>query len=529
MSGVYDTINSLVPKRSKHRFSDNKIFDYDIGQLIPISCRDCVPGDSVKIYTNGIHRMQPLVSPVLGRLDVSYIYFFVPYRILDSNFESGITGFTEDNDSFDYTFPTVVTDNSNNSVSFAKYGLGDYFGFPLITLNSDSPIVPSAYPFRAYSLIWNDWFRDENLQDSNKINEFSDIIKNVAWSRDYFTSALLTQQKGTAPSFPISGMLPIINSNPNNIDVDGDFNFNLLGRLSGSPTRSNFLGVSTTSLSGSSFNSYNTQFVKSPSDSGLAVNLADGVSFDVATLRQVVQLQKVLERANRTGTRYTEYLRSFFSVSPRDDRLQRPEYIGSLKVPIVFNDVVQTSTPSDSTGGNTPTGQLRGKGSSVGGDFIGSYFVQEYGLIMGLMFARPKTLYQQGINRQWIKKSRFDFYLPQFCNLSEQEVYSAEIYADGSADDSSLFGFQGRYNEMRSGTTSVCGAMRSEFDYWHFGRKFNTRPNLNSSFIECLPSETKKIYAVQDVPGLIAQVSTSYEMVRPITTRPEPGRLDHDM
>lgn len=567
MSDPFNSIRSLVPKRSRRTLVDERSFDYDIGQAIPVELRDMVPGDNFKIYFNVINRFKPLVSPVMGKLDFWAFYFFVPYRNLDSNFERGITG-GDDEDlddegnpvAFDYTFPSIGSSFSDADVqTVKKYSLMDYAGLP-IGLTSNSPIAKMCtdYFIRAYHSIYNEWFRDENLQRKRKLmvtkRDFdnsivpsTDVDKeeygifNVAWKKDYFTSALLSQQKGIAPSLPLSGDLPVYFSVGNTIpSVDTPVfatSYYPNGVSLNSPNQAATRAGVSVLAGGNGFKTYvdsrvtvpNSGVQGDPGTSSSVVNglvrLNDGTTFDVSELRTVIQIQKILERANRTGSRYTEYLRSFFSVSPKDSRLQRPEFIGARKVPVVINEVLQTSQTTDSSAQGTQAGH----GISVASNYVGKYFAEEYGCLVGIVFCRPTPLYTQGVNRQWFKKSRYDFYLPQLCNLSEQGIYAGELYVDNTEDDTAIWGFQGRWNEMRAGTSLACGAMRDTYAYWNFSRHFDSRPELDADFIECKPSESKKIYAVQSEPGIICQFATILDAVRPITAYPEPGRMDHDM
>lgn len=561
MSDPFNSIRSLVPKRSRRTLVDERSFDYDIGQAIPVEFRDMVPGDNFKIYFNVINRFKPLVSPVMGKLDFWAFYFFVPYRNLDPNFERGITG-GDDEDldeegnpvAFDYTFPSIGSNFSDTNVqTVKKYSLMDYAGLP-IGLTSNSPIAKMCtdYFIRAYHSIYNEWFRDENLQRKRKlmvtkrdfdnslapsttVDEEEYGIFNVAWKKDYFTSALLSQQKGIAPSLPLSGQLPVwtsfaVGSKTDTSSISGNLSYLYSNVMvpSGASSGDGWLtGISTTEnpkklpvLSPKDFKNN-----KLEGDGNFFVKLEDGTTFDVSELRTVIQIQKILERANRTGSRYTEYLRSFFSVSPKDSRLQRPEFIGARKVPVVINEVLQTSQTTDSSAQGTQAGH----GISVASNYVGKYFAEEYGCLVGIVFCRPTPLYTQGVNRQWFKKSRYDFYLPQLCNLSEQGIYAGELYVDNTDKDTEIWGFQGRWNEMRAGTSLACGAMRDTYAYWNFSRHFDSRPELDADFIECKPSESKKIYAVQSEPGIICQFATILDAVRPITAYPEPGRMDHDM
>lgn len=556
MSDPFNSIRSLVPKRSRRTIVDEKSFDYDIGQAIPVECRDCVPGDNLKIYFNVINRFKPLVSPTMGKLDFWVFYFFVPYRNLDTNFERGITG-GDDEDldeegnpvAFDYKFPTLADSFGDSSPqTVKKYSLLDYLSLPVgLTSNSAIAKMCTDYYIRAYNSIYNEWFRDENLQRKRKLmvtkRDFDSSLTpstdtdkenygifNVAWKKDYFTSALLSQQKGIAPSLPLSGMLPISTdlvlkaANLSGRIADANFSEWTLPDGSSRYYVNGFKEDASPSRPISVVNPGQFQYEGSPG-SHFFVKLEDGTTFDVSELRTVIQIQKILERANRTGSRYTEYLRSFFSVSPKDSRLQRPEFIGARKVPVVINEVLQTSETTNSSAQGTQSGH----GINIASNYVGKYFVEEYGCLMGIAFCRPTPLYTQGISRQWFKQSRYDFYLPQLCNLSEQGVYAGEIYVDNTEADTEIWGFQGRWNEMRAGTSFACGAMRDTYAYWNFSRHFDERPQLDADFIECKPAETKKIYAVQSEPGIICQFATVLDAVRPITAYPEPGRMDHDM
>ena len=203
------------------------------------------------------------------------------------------------------------------------------------------------------------------------------------------------------------------------------------------------------------------------------VDLSTAATFNVADLRLAFQIQKWMERNARAGARYTEYLRAHFGVAPKDERLQRPEYIGGSRNACIISEVLKTGT----TDATSPQGNLAGHGITAGETYIAKYHAQEFGVIMGIMSIMPRTAYQQGIDRQWLRRSRYDFYSPEFANLSEQAVERAELYASGvEAENRTIFGYQGRYDEMRVKRSQVCGLMRTDFNYWHLGRIFPRRP-----------------------------------------------------
>ena len=293
--------------------------------------------------------------------------------------------------------------------------------------------------------------------------------------KDYFTSALVSQQRGTAPALPISGTTSAVFPSGSFITSAGGTNVN----------------------TPSTPNTYFSYFCNSDGTNNLKMFLIITLLiyqllllFDISDLRLAFQIQKWMERNNRAGVRYTEFLRAHFGVSPTDDRLQRPEYIGGSKSPIIVSEVLQTS----STDGTSPQGNLAGHGIGVSSNFCGKYHAKEYGLIIGIMSVMPKPMYQQGINRQWLKETCYDFFFPEFVNLSEQAITNAEVCVEDNdlIHNTTLFGYQGRYDELRTKNNQVCGLMRTDFDYWHMGRIFDSAstPQLNSSFVTCIPTKT---------------------------------------
>lgn len=481
-----------------------------MGQLIPVMCDEVVPGDIFDISAAAVIRFQPLVAPVLHQVDVSAYYFFVPYRLLWDEWEDFITGGPDGS-----LTPSLPLWRPARDAAIAEGSLWDYFGFPTLASfpTSATAAYPLAFPPRAYAFVYNEYFRDETLQDAIDYQEYTgftddslDVPLYSNWEKDYFTSSLLWQQRGTAPAIPIvgtttayfnptywyngSGPIPlsVYNSGDQHIFVNGELGLN------------NALAV---------FN-HNT------------VDLGAASPISVSDLRTSVQVQRWLERNARAGVRYTEFLKAQFGgVSPRDDRLDRPEYIGGMKTPIIFSEVLQTSETD-----STPQGNLAGHGLSVSAVPIGKYRAEEFGLIIGIMRIMPKPAYQQGINRQWLRRTKYDFYFPVFAHLSEQDITRGEIYWTGvDADDATVFGFTGAYDEMRVKQNMVCGEFRSTYDYWHLGRQFGSPPLLNESFIQCIPR--KDIFAVPSEPGCLVQYGNIIKALRPMPIISEPGMLDH--
>ena len=496
-TAVFQNVAGVRPGMSVFDLSYTKLFTCDMGQLIPVMCDEVVPGDIFKIGNQSVIRMQPLVAPVLHEINAYVHYFFVPYRILWDQWEDFITGGKDGQDVS--TLPLWIP-----AVTPTVGSLWDYFGFNLETPTNTS--APLWFPLRAYNLVWDEYYRDENLQTERGWFATTVAIRN--WEKDYFTSSLPWQQRGTAPALPISGTTHAVFSPASFSSSTSTYAV----QLSGSPGNHAF-------FTGNSFAAANA---KAALDSN-TVDLSSATTFNVADLRLAFQIQKWMERNARAGARYTESLQAHFGVSPRDERLQRPEYIGGSKSPVIISEVLQTS----STDATSPQGNMSGHGVSASATFCGKYRATEHGCIIGIMSIMPRTMYQQGHDRQWLRRSRYDFYFPEFANLSEQAILNCEIYAGADeATNKTIFGYQGRYDEMRTKRNMVCGQMRQTFDYWHLGRIFAAQPALNSSFVACVPD--KRIFAAPTEPGFIVQFANLIKAWRPIPIQSNPGLIDHN-
>jgi hypothetical protein len=504
---VFSKVSAPKIRRSAFNLSYDKKFNCDMGQLIPVMADEVVPGDIFNIGNEIVIRFQPLIAPVLHEINVYVHYFFVPYRILwhdsdEVNWENFITGGKDGNDA-----STLPRWNPTNN---GKYSLWDYFGFPIGVKPAGA--LPLSFPKRAYNMIWNEYYRDENLQDEVDIDQ--ENILNRCWEKDYFSSALPWQQRGIAPALPISGTTSAVWTEPADLYLRSESDNYAQNQL--------IKGSGTSIIAASGSGSGQTARVSVSSLNRNTVDLSNATTFDVSDLRLAFQIQKWMERNARGGARYTEFLRAHFGVAPNDERLQRPEYLGGTKSPVLISEVLQTS----STDETSPQGNLAGHGISVTGKHVCRYHAKEFGIIIGLMSIMPRTAYMQGINRQWLRRTRYDFYSPEFAHLSEQGIERAEIYAtNDEAENTTLFGYQGRFNEMRRKQSMVCGDMRDTFDYWHLARKFSTPPLLNASFVSCVPR--KDIFAVQDEPGIIVNMSNDITAIRPMPINPDPGLIDH--
>lgn len=500
MAKIFNRTGSLRPPMSMFDLSYEKKFTCDMGQLIPVMCDEVVPGDFFKIGNQSIIRFQPLVAPLLHEVNQYVHYFFVPYRILWDDWEDFISGGVDGDDvSVLPTWnPTVTTEGS----------LWDYLGFPTNIVPNGA--LPIDFPRRAYNLVYNEYYRDETLIPEEALTQ--ETILNRCWEKDYFTSSLPWQQRGTAPALPISGTTSAVWA--------ASVFANDAGAASSVNVRNNIADnhfISTTPQVRTNMQSaFNNN----------TVDLSTASTFDIADLRLAFQIQKWLERNARAGSRYTTFLQAHFSVSPRDERLQRPEYIGGTKAPVIFSEVLQTS----STDATTPQGNLAGHGIAVSNSFAGKYHTKEFGLIIGIMSVMPRTAYQQGIDRQWLRRTKYDFYFPEFSNLSEQAIENAEICAkDADAThNTGIFGYQGRYDEMRIKRNMVCSELRTTYDYWHLSRQFNpaTPPTLNANFLKCVPR--KDVLAVPSEPAMIVSFGNLIKAFRPMPLSAEPGLVDHN-
>jgi len=497
----FSKVGGYNPPRSLFDLSYNKKFTCDMGQLIPVLCDEVVPGDFWKIGNEVVIRFQPMVAPILHEINATVHYFFVPYRKLSDDWEDFITGGPDGTDT-----PTLPTWDPGAGGQ-AEGTLWDYFGFPTGVRPAGN--YPLAFPLYAYNFVYNEFYRDQNLITEYALTDTN--IKLRAWEKDYFTSCMPFLQRGTAPALPISGTTSAVWASSNFVYDDSSI----------TPVN---VRIDTTPDSHFTVNTANVNALPNIrlAFNNNTVDLANATTFTIADLRLAVQIQKFLERSARIGNRYIEFLQGHFGVFPRDERLQRPEYIGGSKSPVIVSEVLQTS----STDVTTPQGNMAGHGIAADSTFCAKYHVKEYGLIIGILSIMPRTAYQQGINRQWLRESRYDFYLPELAHLSEQAVNRVELYATNvEADNDTLFGYIPRYDEMRVKHDIVCGEMRDVYKYWHIGRQFGAAPELNQTFIECVPR--KDFLAAPDEPACIVNFANKILAFRPLPSISDPGYMDH--
>lgn len=554
---LFENIPANNPVGNPFGLNYNVQTSCNIGECIPILCDECVPGDYFHIGLELGIRLQPLNAPINDNLIAQVDYFFVPYRLLWKDWVKFITGGT----SGDFiaqipVMPWSVADLSESDDTPPSYGtanpvaisktLWDYFGFPLATdlhwySSGDIPNIkarPLAFPWVAANMIKWYYYTDQNLNPEYMDNqEWDDLpssykYSNEIWSRpyrkDYFTSALPFQQRGTAPALPLSGYLPVIGIGGYDSGSNKFFwNIPVPNRDTGQATYGGQIE--------GSYVSQNADFPPPGDIRGGLFASADGASsFTVPEMRQVFAIQKWMELNASGGARYNEFLWSHFSISPTDKTLQRPEYLGRLSTPILISEVLQQS----STASGGALGDVAGRGITFSREMLDNYKVEEFGLVIGFLSIMPPQSYFQGINRQWLRRSRFDFYFPEFANLSEQGIYNAELYIQddsGDLDDDFLdtvngqvFGFQGIYDEMRIKQNKITGMMRDTLDYWHAARKFANPPNLNEDFITVKSSDFDRLFAVQDEDQIIVYAKNILDnTVRPMPAVPDPGLIDH--
>lgn len=552
---------SLAPhvdiSRSRFDRSASLKTSFNAGDVVPFFLDEVLPGDTFSVDTSKVVRMQTLLTPMMDNVYLDTYYFFVPNRLVwdhwkefcGENTESAWIPQTE------YTMPQIT---SPASTGWDVGTLADYFGIP----TGVSGLSVSALPFRAYALIMNEWFRDQNLQDPlvvptddstvagvNSGTTVTDVAKGgkpfvASKYHDYFTSALPSPQKGPdvtipvaqAGSYPVVSLNQYVDSSKSNASVawqklDGS-GFSLLDGLG--------IAVGQKPRSGAFDSKYfsGSMTVSEGASAGWDIapaNLwavADGnaASATINQLRLAFQIQKFYEQQARGGSRYTEVVRSFFGVTSPDARLQRPEYLGGNRVPINVNQIVQQSGTESS---GTPQGTVVGQSLTTDkhSDFTKSF--TEHGFIIGVMVARYDHTYQQGLNRLWSRKDKFDYYWPVFANIGEQAIKNKEIFAQGNDKDNEVFGYQEAWAEYRYKPNMVTGQMRSAYaqslDVWHLADDYMQLPTLSDAWIKEDKSNLDRVLAVSSSVSnqFFADIYVKNFCTRPMPMYSVPGLIDH--
>jgi len=496
---------------------------FDAGYLVPVFYDEALPGDTFTMDANGFGRLATPINPFMDNLYIETFFFAVPYRLIWNNWEKFCGEQDNPGDSTDYLVPQTNGTITNST-------LYDYFGVP-----TDVSLSFNNLCGRAYNLIYNEWFRDQNLQDSVTVDKgdgpdtLSDYTLLKRGKRhDYFTSALPWPQKGDAVSLPLGTSAPV-HGNGNSMQFTDGTTVGGLFALGTNPFAAK--GGSTPVGSPAPTGSYLTTDVslnlpEAGTDSNVYADLSDATAATINQLREAFQIQRLYEKDARGGTRYTEVIQSHFGVTSPDARLQRPEYLGGGKDRININPIAQTS----STDATTPQGNLSGYGTT---GFTGHRFNKsftEHSVVIGLACVFADLTYQQGLARHFSRQTRWDFYWPALAHLGEQAVLNKEIYAQGTTDDNNVFGYQERYAEYRYKPSNVTGQMRSNFaqslDTWHLAQDFGSLPALNASFIEENPP-VDRVTAVANYPNLILDMYFKLKCARPMPTYGVPGLIDH--
>lgn len=545
-------------QRSQFDRSSSLKTSFNVGDIVPFYLDEVLPGDTFKVSTSKVVRFQTLLTPMMDNVYLDTYYFFVPNRLLwdhwkEFNGENTASAWIP---SVEYAIPQITAPATGWSIGT----IADYFGIP----TGVPGLSVSALPFRAYTLIINDWFRDQNLvdplllntDDSTRVGSNDAGVDKVelggkpfvaAKYHDYFTSCLPAPQKGPDVQIPIvgDGALPVvplttpfesslIKSNYTSVwrsststPVTGNSNTKLLSFNFDSPTPTS----GDRATQSASEVGYNSSYNGGPIINNIyAVNPGSAFASTVNQLRMAFQLQKLYEKDARGGTRYTEILRSHFGVVSPDARLQRPEYLGGNRLPININQVIQTSGTSS---GSTPQGSTSGQSLTTDrhNDFTKSF--TEHGYVIGLMVARYDHTYQQGLDRLWSRKGRFDFYWPVLANIGEQAVKNKEIYAQGTAVDDEVFGYQEAWAEYRYKPNRVTGEMRSSapqsLDIWHLGDDYDSLPHLSAAWIQENSSTVDRVLAVTSKVSnqLFADFYVKNICTRPMPMYSIPGLIDH--
>lgn len=554
---------SSVNRSTQHLFSQipstqipRSVFDrshgykttFDSGYLVPFYVDEVLPGDSFKLTATLFARLATPIVPFMDNLYLETFFFFVPNRLVWDNWQKFNGEQKKPSDSTDFLIPTVSGTNVKNQT------LWDYFGLPT---NVNGLLKVNALPFRAYNLIFNEWFRDENLQEPLKVptDDGPDNLSDYSLARrgkrhDYFTSCLPWPQKGPGVEISIGGSANVTGSLSS---WPGSISYSMTateGATVAPPTISlplypEIVSVSTGNSRTATFDQSSflaSGFTAQASRGNVTVtatrgdvggfgftgkaDLSSAVPISINDLRQAFQIQKLYERDARGGTRYTEILRSHFGVISPDARLQRPEYLGGSSARISINPVQQTSATNDTT----PQGNLAAFGVASDSFHGFSKSFVEHGYIFGFVNVRADLTYQQGLNRMWSRQGRFDFYWPVLAHLGEQAVLNKEIYAQGTADDDKVFGYQERYAEYRYYPGQITGKFRSTdsqpLDSWHLAQKFDSLPTLSSQFIQDNPP-VERVIAVQNEPQFLFDSYIRLKCARPMPVYSVPGLVDH--
>jgi len=535
---------AMVPRadipRSSFAIETSHKTTFDAGYLVPVYVDEVLPGDTFNLKMTAFARLSTPLFPVMDNLHLDSFFFFVPNRLIWENWQKFMGEQNNPGDSIDYIVPYI----SSPEGGYTTNSLQDYMGLPTVNqVQSDQRVQHSVLHLRAYNLIWNQWFRDQNLQDSVPVptgdgpdNSIEYTLLRRGKRHDYFTSALPWPQKGDAVSIPLGTTAPVVSDGTAPYIYtasNGAYSQIIKGSDWGQSFRPGGPDISGTLADNEPIKFGYASTGDGPSYTGLMTDLSEATAATINALRESFQVQRLLERDARGGTRYTEIIRSHFGVISPDARLQRPEYLGGGSTPIIINPVAQTSG-TGITGGSSPLGNLAGVGTALASNHGFTQSFTEHGVIIGMVSIRADLNYQQGLRRMWNRKTRYDFYFPVFAHLGEQEVLNKEIYCTGvAATDEAVFGYQERWAEYRYHPSQITGYFRSTapttLDAWHLAQKFTSQPLLSDTFIQDRPPVDRVVAIGESANGKQFIFDSFFQIrtARPMPLYSVPGLIDH--